>query len=209
MFTYRTWVYYIRISITGIKEVAFHGGKIVPGKITEIPKKPSKSKKNPKKKGNGKTKGKGKGKPKGKSKGTPKGKGKGKPKGKGKGKPKGKGKGTPKGKDKGKPKGKGKGKPKGKGKGKPISGTWIFQYPGMTFKFVISHGHITINKRPIRLVPSNNKKFPTAAGWLMFTYRTWVYYIRISITGIKVVAFHGGKIVLGKVTGKVKKPKGK
>merc|ERR1712072_989163 len=128
----------------------------------------------------------------------------------------GKGKGKPKGKGKGKPKGKGKGKPKGKGK-KPkktvlsrISGTWTFRYPGMTFKFVISHGHITINKLPIRLVPSNNKKFPTSAGWLMFTYRTWVYYIRISITGIKVVAFHGGKMVLGMVTGKVKKPsKGK
>ena len=79
----------------------------------------------------------------------------------------------------------------------------------MSFKFVISHGRITIKGKPIKLFPSDNKKYPTSAGWMRFRYVTWVYYIRITSRGIKVVAFHGGKMVKGTVGNPGKKPEGK
>merc|ERR1712072_135953 len=198
------------------KVVGYRHGKYIPAKTVMV------------------SGGKGKGKPKVKDKGKPKGKDKGKPKGKGKGKPKGKDKGKPKGK------GKGKGKPKGKGKGKPkpgkpgkkpgqkpgkfpssvvtmlpkFAGSWNAKFPKSHFKFVISHGKITIPGAHIFRHPtlrvSTNKKFPSSAGWLMFKYSYTVFYIRFTSHGIKVVEYYGGKYTPAKTVSKGKgEPKGK
>ena len=73
------------------------------------------------------------------------------------------------------------------------------RYPGNAITVIFSHGRITIGGKPVQLVPSNNPKYPVSGGWLMFTYHTWIYYVHISTTGIKIVAVHGGKTVPGTV----------
>ena len=80
-------------------------------------------------------------------------------------------------------------------------GTWKFKFPKVSFKFVIKHRRITINKRPIKLRPSKNKKFP---GWWTFPFHKVTYYIRFTTKGIKIVTLKNNKVVTAKV---VKKPK--
>ena len=79
-----------------------------------------------------------------------------------------------------------------------ITGTWKLNFPNMHFKFVVSHGKISIKGHPIKLLVSTNKKFPSSAGWFMFKYLTWVYYVRFTGHGIKVVGLHGKKFVSAK-----------
>merc|ERR1711918_194561 len=74
-----------------------------------------------------------------------------------------------------------------------------FRFPGLKFNFVISNGAIKVGHHTMKLVKSTNKKYSTRFGWMMFTYMKWTYYIRITLTGIRVVGYHGKKMVVAKV----------
>ena len=70
-----------------------------------------------------------------------------------------------------------------------VTGSWNLKFPKMNFKFVINHGKIMLGNHPVSLILSHNKKFPSSAGWLMFRYMTWVYYIRFEIFFFWIVTF--------------------
>merc|ERR1712168_614308 len=175
-FPYQKVTYFIRFTTRGVKIVSFKGKKVITPKVVSKPKrkpkKPTKGKKTPK---TGK-------KPKGEKKPKTGKKLKGEKKPKTGKKPKGEKK--PKGK---KPK-KGETKPTKKHPGKPkkvtfktfvtrFPGTWKFKFPKVSFNFVIKHKRITINKKPIKLTRSTNKKFP---GWWTFPYQKVTYFIRFT-----------------------------
>ena len=82
-----------------------------------------------------------------------------------------------------------------------LTGTWGLKFPRATFKFVIRHGRITLNRRTIKLRPSKNKKFP---GWFTFPYRRVTYYIRFTPRGVRVVTLKGKKVVTGRVVSRPK-----
>merc|ERR1711962_655550 len=75
----------------------------------------------------------------------------------------------------------------------------------LNFKFVIHNSRIYFGKRPVKLVPSKNKQFPSSKGYFTFTIKGWTYYILFAPTGIKVTARRGRKIVRTFVTRKIKK----
>ena len=83
-------------------------------------------------------------------------------------------------------------------------GTWKFKFPKVSFKFVIKHKRITINKRPIKLRPSKNKKFP---GWWTFPFHKVIYYVRFTTKGIRIVTLKNNKVVTSKVVSKPKRKK--
>merc|ERR1711939_1273325 len=85
-----------------------------------------------------------------------------------------------------------------------LTGVWVFKFSKVTFPMTISHGRIFFHKRPVALRPSKSKRFPSTAGWRTFRVGTWTYYICISFTGVRLVAFHKGKRIVGRLT---KKPK--
>ena len=85
-------------------------------------------------------------------------------------------------------------------------GTWRFKFPKVSFKVAIRNRRITINKKPIKLRPSKNKKFP---GWWTFPFRKVNYFVRFTTKGLKVVSFKGKKVIIPKVLSRKpgKKPK--
>ena len=85
-------------------------------------------------------------------------------------------------------------------------GTWKFKFPKVSFKVAIRNRRITINKKPIKLRPSKNKKFP---GWWTFPFRKVNYFVRFTTKGLKVVSFKGKKVIIPKVVSRKpgKKPK--
>merc|ERR1711962_349968 len=190
-FPFHKVIYYIRFTTKGIRIVTLKNNKVVTSKVVSKPKrkKPTKGTKKPKKEKKPKT---GKKKP---TKGTKKPKGEKKPK-TGKKKPT---KGTKKPtKGTKKPT---KKNPKKHPKKHPrkvtfflrrFPGTWKFKFPKVSFKFVIKHKRITINKRPIKLRPSKNKKFP---GWLTFPFHKVIYYVRFTTKGIRIVTLKNNKVV--------------
>ena len=57
---------------------------------------------------------------------------------------------------------------------------------------------VVLNGKPIKVVPSKNKKYPATKGWFVFTYKTWSYYIRKTKIGIWTFRMNKkGKIVRG------------
>lgn len=81
-------------------------------------------------------------------------------------------------------------------------GTWKFKFPKTSFRFVIKHRKITINKKPITLRRSTNVRFP---GWRTFSYRGVRYFTRFTSKGIKIVSVKGKKIITSTVVSRPKR----
>ena len=75
-------------------------------------------------------------------------------------------------------------------------GTWRFKFPKVSFKVTIKNRRIRINKKPIKLQPSKNKKFP---GWWTFPFRRVNYFIRFTTKGVKLVSVKGKKPIITKI----------
>merc|ERR1712072_414366 len=96
---------------------------------------------------------------------------------------------------------------------------WRFNFAGLKFFFTVTDGSLVMKhgkvSRPMKLLPSKNKKYPASKGWFFFKYLSWSYYILITSKSIKMVGVHGGKAVTAKVaiphkhTSKLPKGKGK
>ena len=83
-------------------------------------------------------------------------------------------------------------------------GTWKFKFPKTSFRFVIRHKKILINKKRVTLRKSTNKRFP---GWFTFPYRGVTYFTRFTSRGIKIVSVKGKKVITSKVVSRPKKGK--
>ena len=61
---------------------------------------------------------------------------------------------------------------------KTLYGSWGLRFPNVNFNIIFKPGRVTLNGKTIKVVPSNNKKYPSRQGWFIFIYKRLTYYIR-------------------------------
>ena len=79
---------------------------------------------------------------------------------------------------------------------KTLSGKFNFKFGSSSLKFVFTHGKLLVHGKPVKVVVSKNKKY---LGWMTFTFNSWTYYVKMTSGGMRIVGFHKGKKVNGKV----------
>jgi hypothetical protein len=79
---------------------------------------------------------------------------------------------------------------------KTLSGKFDFKFGSSSLNVVFNHGKLLVHGKPVRVVVSKNKKY---LGWMTFTLNSWTYYVKMTSGGMRIGAFHKGKMMTGSV----------